>query len=206
MAVTHSLTVTSLKLGGENQRNRFPEQKEIAALLLAAPAHLKPIIRAAINLGTRAGKETLGLKWTDIDLEKRLVHVTRSKQKNGAVKIDAIPMKDIFLFKGLRPHFAKPNDHVLLYKGRPVKRVGRDFNKACKRAGVKDFRFHDLRQTCASHLIMAGASAKEVQENLGNENISTTSRYMHLSVEAKRKTVNPLNGLTPKIAANERQG
>ena len=65
-----------------------------------------------------------------------------------------------------------------------------------KRAGIVDFRFHDLRHTFASQLILHGGDLKDVQELLGHKSMTMTLRYAHLTQEHKRKSVNLLNGLT----------
>jgi hypothetical protein len=77
-----------------------------------------------------------------------------------------------------------------------IQRVDRAFKGALKRAGIENFRFHDLRHTFASHLVMRGASLKEVQELLGHKTMTMTLRYTHLSQEHKKKAVGLLNGLT----------
>lgn len=197
----------SLKLKGENMRKRFLEEKEIPALLLAAPSHLQPIIEAAIHLGTRAGKEILGIRWRDVDFEKGIVRINRSKQKGGAVKVDEIPLNDdcAALFRGLRQGIPDREAHVFTYKGKPIRSVARAFSGACKAANIKDFRFHDLRHTCASHMVMRGANPKEVQEHLGHANLSTTSRYLHLDDEARRKAANYTQGLTNIEKSGKRQ-
>jgi integrase len=70
------------------------------------------------------------------------------------------------------------------------------FASALRRAGIEDFRFHDLRHSFASHLVMRGVSIKAVQELLRHKNIQMTMRYAHLSQEHKKEAVNALNGLT----------
>jgi len=65
-----------------------------------------------------------------------------------------------------------------------------------KRAGIVDFRFHDLRHTFASQLLLHGGALKYVQELLGHKSMTMTLRYAHLTQEHKKKAVNLLNNLT----------
>jgi len=93
-------------------------------------------------------------------------------------------------------------------KGKPLKDIRRSFQTALKRVGIKDFRFHDLRHTSASHLLMRGASLKTVQEHLGHTTITMTQRYSHLSKGFSKQEIQRLNGLcgTRVTTENESQG
>ncbi|HEV2174800.1 MAG TPA: tyrosine-type recombinase/integrase, partial [Nitrospira sp.] len=71
---------------------------------------------------------------------------------------------------------------------------------AVKRAGLLDFRFHDLRHTAASQLAMRGRPLKEIQEVLGQKSFSMTLRYAHLSPMHLRTAVESVDGLTPDAA------
>ena len=70
--------------------------------------------------------------------------------------------------------------------------VKRSFNTACRRSKIKDFRFHDLRHTFASHLIMIGVDITTVKELLGHKTLSMTLRYAHLGPSHKAEAVKAL--------------
>ncbi|MGZ3596080.1 MAG: tyrosine-type recombinase/integrase [Syntrophales bacterium] len=74
--------------------------------------------------------------------------------------------------------------------------VKNSFSTAVKKSGIEHCTLHDLRHIFASHLLMNGASIKDVQELLGHKTMQMTLRYAHLSQEHKKKAVNLLNGLT----------
>jgi Phage integrase family len=67
------------------------------------------------------------------------------------------------------------------------------FKKACSAAKITDFRFHDLRHTFASHLVMAGVDLVTVKELLGHKTINMTNRYTHLAQEHKAQAVAKLS-------------
>jgi len=146
-------------------------------------------------------------------------------EKTKTNKARQIPINDEMevLFKETRKERTFGQDHVFVYRRGEDKLKGKEpvrkrravrpapeaasnirtaFTSALERSGIRDFRFHDLRHTFASHLVMNGASIKEVQELLGHKTLAMTTRYAHLSQEHKKKAVNLLNVLTaPKAQA-----
>jgi site-specific recombinase XerD len=79
---------------------------------------------------------------------------------------------------------------------RMVQNVRKSLIRTLDRAGIKNLRFHDLKHTFANHMVMRGASLKDLQELLGHKSMSMLLRYTHLTQEHKKKAVNLLQGLT----------
>jgi len=76
--------------------------------------------------------------------------------------------------------------------GGRVQDIRKSFSTALKRCGIKDFHFHDLRHTAASHLVMAGVDLNTVREILRHRSLDMTLRYAHLSPDHKMKAVEVL--------------
>jgi hypothetical protein len=79
--------------------------------------------------------------------------------------------------------------------GKPYQDIKRSFKTACRRVKIRDFRFHDLRHTFASHLVMAGQDITTVKELLGHKTLTMTLRYAHLAPSHKVKAVEVLDSI-----------
>ncbi len=175
-----------------NHRLRFLSEMEVEALLKVCPPHLKPIVEAAIHTGMRRG-EILSLGWEQI--RNGLIYLTETKSG----KARQIPINDRLgqLLRELRQKNQLKSQYVFCGPdGKRLFWVTRSFNTACRKAGLENFRFHDLRHTFASHLVMKGASLKAVQELLGHADLKMTMRYAHLSQGHLKDSVNLLNFLS----------
>ena len=101
------------------------------------------------------------------------------------------------MFKQIRQEDQLKSQYVFTCQGnRIADNVKTSFNAAMKRAGIVGFRFHDLRHTFASQLILHGGDLKDVQELLGHKSMTMMLRYAHLTQEYKKKAFNLLNDLT----------
>lgn len=173
------------RLGEPKGRVRFLEREEIAALLAACDEQRgRPGLRlyAAIALYTalRQG-EVLGLRWRDVDLKRRLIvlHNTKNGERRG------IPIS-LPLLAELRAHQRRTDTDLLFPMPSDPTRSSRHtwrraWAAALEAAGIADFHYHDTRHTAASHLAMAGATNRELQDILGHKSLSMVPRYAHLS-------------------------
>jgi integrase len=141
----------------ENGRLRYLEEEEIKELLAAldekpdgkgkrkSPEYLKNIIKAAILTGMRK-TDLLILKWSDYKRESGRLYFYETKKKKMTDKIlsdDMIGLLESIPRGESEYIFTSPD-------GKALKSLQRSFRTALKRAGIKDFRFHDLRHTSAS--------------------------------------------------------
>jgi len=183
-------------------RVRYLNGEEIECLLSQCADHIRPIVIMALNTGMRRG-EVLNLTWSDIDLQNRIIHVRHTKNN----EIKTIPINDTLLntIRTLGPQL--PNQYVFANSaGIPYIDVKTGFKKALRRAGIPDFRFHDLRHTFASRLVMAGTDLRTVQVLLGHKDIKMTMRYSHLSDTHLREAVKRLeNGTNLAQAESEKK-
>jgi integrase len=82
---------------------------------------------------------------------------------------------------------------VFTYKGNPLKKIRNAFLLACKRANIKNLRFHDLKHTFATRLVLSGVDLATVSKLLGHSSIQMTMRYSHPTPEALKKAVSTLD-------------
>jgi integrase len=181
--------VRKVKLFKEkNQRTRYLEQNEIPKFIESCSDHLKPIVIVAVFTGMRKS-EILNLKWEDIDFKRGIIYLlhTKNNEKREVLMNDIVSKA----LSSIERH--KDSPYVFLsHTGKPYTNVRKSFETALKKCDIINFRFHDLRHTFASQLVMMGIDIKTVQELMGHKTIEMTLRYSHLSPDHKKKAVDTL--------------
>ena len=190
--------VRRVKLLPENNRRlRYLSKEECQDLIGACQPHLRPIVVTALNTGMRK-EEILSLEW-DRHIDLKHGFILLDVTKNGGRR--EVPINQT-LRKTLQGLVRRLDSlYVFVNKdGRRFNNVVRSFKSACKRAGIKDFRFHDLRHTFASHLIMARVDITTVKELLGHKTLTMTLRYAHLAPSHKAEAVEALGDSLGQIS------
>ena len=168
----------------EATRIRFLSDDELGRLTEALEACdervMLPFTYCAISSGARAG-ELLGLEWKDVDLTRGVALIHKSKNSDGRkLYIRGQALEYLTTYNKVRN--IKSPGVFLLNSGAPLTHsvYGKLFREALAVAGIKDFRFHDLRHTAASFLAQNGATLLEIQQVLGHRTPAMTARYAHL--------------------------
>jgi integrase len=170
-----------VKYRTEPEREDRYLHREEAERLFAHAGDLRPMLEVAAYTGLRQG-ELCSLKWSQVSLKQRTIRLrgTGTKNKRGrTVPLSRRPLEVLTQLHASRA----AGGHVFHWRGRPVTKgtIDEQFPRIRKRAEVEDFRFHDLRHTAASWLVMAGVDLYEVQKILGHASYAMVQRYAHLA-------------------------
>lgn len=190
--------ITWLKCAPPKTDYLTPKESDI--LLENADGVVHEMILTALRTGMRQG-ELKGLQWSSVDWENGTITIQHSRcdytKELGSPKsnrVRHIPMH--------------PDVHEVLLKRKAnngyvfVDRDKQPFDNqrlklrlahVRKKAGLRDFGWHTLRHTFASHLVMGGVHVASVQALLGHSNITTTMKYAHLAPSTLRAAIDVLN-------------
>lgn len=175
-------------------RVRYLSDEERDRLLAAAKKSrnktLYTIIVLAISTGARR-MEILSLKWKDIDLDAGWAVLEHTK--NGEMRGMPLSGPALYLMRKLydqrqSDEWVFPNEN----NSGPCD-IKRSWMTTVAKARLDDFRFHDLRHTCASYLAMNGATPNDIAAVLGHKTLSMVKRYAHLSDAHKSSVVASMN-------------
>lgn len=196
------------KLTEQKKPPRFLSKSELELLFNSASLWLKFILIVLRNAGLRS-KQLRELQIDNTDFDRNLLTILNTKGNDYYTVPMTEELKAGLLF--LKDNYVSPlckvsprKDHQRIYyfckqDGKPITSFKTSFNKAVKRAGLKNVTPHVLRHTFASHLVMNGVDLPTVKELLGHKSITTTMIYAHLSSEHKERAIKKLPWGEPKL-------
>jgi len=176
-----------------SRRIRWLTLAEAERLLGELPTHLSDMAQFSLETGLRRSNVT-GLQWSQVDLVRRVAWIHPDQAK--ARKAITVPLSDtaIAVLRRQRGKKRKPEcvESVFVYRGKQVyQTVNTAWREACKRAGIRDFRWHDLRHTWASWHVQRGTPLQVLKELGGWETLEMVQRYAHLSADHLARWVQP---------------
>jgi integrase len=140
------------------------------------------------DTGLRRG-ELFNLLWTDVDFKKKELIIEGTTSKTGQTRHVQLNSQAFSLLEDW--HEQAKSDYVFSSPrtGRRFNNIKKSWEGLRKRAGLVDFRFHDLRHSFASKLVMAKVDLYTVKELMGHSTIQMTEKYAHLAPEHKASAV-----------------
>ncbi len=176
-----------------NARIRFlaeEEEKRLREVIKRRfPTHM-PEFDVALNTGMRKS-EQFSLEWCQVSLARKRIRL--EKTKNGSdreIPLNKTCLNVLEALNATRPHSGR----VFLSKyGRDLNNPRAWFELAIQEAKVVNFRWHDLRHTFISRLVMKDVNLRTIQELAGHKTISMTTRYAHLAPEHNQAAIEKLD-------------
>jgi integrase len=162
--------------------------EEEAKVITAAAPHLSPIIIAALDAGMRRG-ELLTQCYEHIDFNRRVLLVTHSKTAGGEAREIPLTARLAELLSSRH----KPEGLVFTFNGHQLHRIKTAWKAAIRRAGIRYFRFHDLRHTFNTRLMEAGVVQDVRMALMGHSSgEEVNSLYTHVELPVKREAIRKL--------------
>ncbi len=222
----YSLTITPLKKPVSEMHNKpikvlsKSEQKQLMAVLYQEMNLFKMAVLLVLFTGLRLG-ELCALKWTDIDFENKLLTVNQTVQR---LYVEGHKTKTILMETAPKSEHSRreiPLSAILLellmkfYNGkkyvfgsdRPMepRTMQYQFKKILKEANLADTNFHILRHTFSTNCVENGMDVKSLSEMLGHSDVQITlNRYVHPSMDTKRKYMDSLSAFYGQIYGQAR--
>jgi site-specific recombinase XerD len=174
--------------------------------LFKTPKMLKHriILTLIYSAGLRAS-EVINLKLSDIDYERKTIHIKQSKYKK-----DRITPLSNYMAKGLKKYISIDNPHIWVFNGKKelngryaTKSLNWLMHKTLKKAGItKKVCLHSLRHSYATHLLEDGVNIVAIKQLLGHARISTTMIYLHVAQCVVTPTHSPLDTLYSDVTGS----
>ena len=192
-----------------NVRDRILKSDEYEVLCSVSPSHLRDAITIGYHTGMRRG-EILKLTWRMVDMKKRIITIPREITKDDEER--KVPISDTLFGTLNKIPRALHNDHVILFKGKPLNVLGRALQRACEKAEIPygretedGFTFHDLRHTFNTNMRKAGVAESVIMAITGHSIREMFDRYNTVDEEDTREAVKSLEVFFQNVNQNVNQ-
>jgi len=185
-----------------NKRVRWLSREEAARLLKELPDHLADMAAFSLATGLRQ-RNVCFLRWEQVALDRGMAWIPEHQSKTR--KAIGVPLNQDAL-NVLRKRQGVDGEYVFTFRGKPVSCPNtKAWRLALQRAGILDFRWHDLRHTWASWHVQNGTRLQELMELGGWSTMVMVQRYAHLSGEHLKQAACRINGTITTHAIEDRK-
>jgi integrase len=176
-----------------NARDRILSAEELERLLSNLPRHAGMIVQFTFLTGMRAS-EVFNLSWDKIDLKQRIIRLESEDTKNSEPRVMYLNDELLDILNEAGKVRGLGHNRVFTYKGKPVASIKTCFKTACQKAGIANFRFHDLRHTFNTNMRKAGVDQSVIMKLTGHKTPSMFQRYNTVDIDDARNAYQKLEG------------
>jgi integrase len=177
-----------------NARDRILSPGELQRLMSNLPNHAAQIIHFAYLTGMRAG-EIFNLTWEKVDLKQRAIRLEAADTKTSEPRMIYLNDEVLGILNEAGRVRGLGHNRVFTYKGRPIVGIRTAFLKACRRGGIENFRFHDLRHTFNTNMRKAGVDQSVIMKLTGHKTAAMFHRYNTVDTADAREAYQKFDGL-----------
>jgi len=194
--------VKKLLKGDSNARDRVLSVEEFDRLLSALPSHTRAIVATGYYAGMRKG-EILNLTWDKVDMKSRVIGLDAADTKDREARV---PICDALynILKNIPK--AIHDNHVFLFKGKPVKDFRTALRRACRVAGIPygrrtkgGFVYHDTRHCFNTNMRKSGVPESVIMKITGHSTREMFLRYDTVDSQDTRKAVDQMEGFLKSV-------
>ena len=196
----HKRAINLPSLKKEDKLPVILNQSELRQLFCAPTLLKHRIVLTLIYSAGLRSQEVINLKISDIDFERRTIHIRQSKYKKDRI----VPLAK-YMAKGLRKYISVEHPDTWLFNGKEpdgrysVKGLSWIMRQALKKTGIsKDVSLHSLRHSYATHLLEEGVNIVTIKVLLGHAEITTTMIYLRVAQIPPTPAHSPLDTIYPE--------
>ena len=194
----------------DNARQGFFEAEEVSVLLSHLPLHARNLVEFLYLTGWRSG-EAFRLQWSDVDWERKFVHLRDSKNREPRIfPFKYHPQLEELLLRQRTQVAEWERSHgticasVFHWKGRPIRKLRRSWLTACRASGLEGRLLHDFRRTAVRNLIRAGVQQAIAMKITGHKTDSVFRRYLIVDEELLAQAAGAVSDLLGEGMVPER--
>lgn len=195
--------VKKLLKGDSNARDRVLSKEEFGRLMDALPFHTRAIVATSYYTGMRKG-EVINLTWDKIDLKSRVIGLDAADTKDREARRIPISESLYSILKDI-PRAIHDN-HVFLFKGKPIRDIRTALTRACRDAGIpygrgekNGFVFHDTRHCFNTNMRKSGVPESVIMKITGHSTREMFLRYDSVDATDTRKAVDQMEGFLTSV-------
>ena len=181
--------IEGIRLFKETPRDRTLTPEEFKRLLEVCPLHLKSMVELAYFTAMRKG-EILGLKWEQVDFQKGIIFLEAEDTKTQEKREIPIDERLKEIIKRIPKTIGSPL--VFTYKGKQMTACRTGFQNACRKAGLENFHFHDLRHCAVTNMRKAGVPESVIMSVSGHKTNAVFRRYDKIDREDRKMALERL--------------
>ena len=198
---------------GADVRDRILTHDEFSRLCENSTQHIRGMLTMGYYTGMRRG-EILKLTWDKVDMKNRVINLEAADTKDREKRTIPICDELFKMLKNVTRHIY--DNHVFLFRGKPVSDIRTGLVKACKKAGITygrfergGFIFHDLRHTFNTNMRKAGVPESVIMAITGHSTREMFDRYDTVDLGDTRQALQTLEvffqNVTQNVTLDEKQ-